>query len=212
MTLDYAIAPFFPLNQPLGTPVQNHNKAVYNYSLTMLDEKTIRIYRQTVGSKENKEIVCESQLAGNFKATGIEKTYGDRFYFVLVNRDVIKRDGKWRQKAAENELYCYGLQEGLIDFICCKINKVAFSENYVALYDNDGRNNNEDNLTLYSLGSVVKLTGPYSFSSNRKYASILPLLSRRVYFPPCGSVSVDEQGKMVRIMAGDAIDKQISFS
>lgn len=211
MTPDYAITPFFPQNQPFGTPVQIHHKPVYNYSLTMVDEKTVRIYRQSVGSKENKEMVCEAQLAGNFKATGIEKSYGDRFYFILENCDLIKKRGKWRQRAPVNELYCFGLQKGLIDFICGKFNNVQFSENYVALYDTRGLSRRDNSMTLYSLGAAVNLKGPYSFSSNRKYASMLPLLSEEFDFPPNPLVRLNEQERMLVIMSNHDIFRSFYF-
>lgn len=182
----------------------------YEYILKLVDQRTVQVYRYASETAENKELVCESELAGKFRITNETKSVGNRFFFVLQNLEA-------KKKHLDKELYCYGLREGWVSFIANKISKIDFTQNYALIYNTEVSYKRVQqpyciretpNLTVFNLASIIMNKGPYPYVNpitqeiigKGPYPYLQPVLSKHVSFEPDSEAWLDVAHKRVEII------------
>lgn len=164
----------------------------YTYSLKIIDHILLQIFHTFNGDEENKKLVCELDLAGKYKITEKQKSYGNRFYFVL--------EFFGNKSKMEKELYCFGLTKGSLSFVAGRFEDISFTENCVLIQsanvlDSDW---NEPNIIVYRLGAEAQIRAPYKHGG-RSYPKLLPIFANQIYVPPCGKVKLNEEEKNITI-------------
>jgi hypothetical protein len=206
----------FSSAQPNTAPLQK-----YEYTLKLIDQKIVQIYLHASETAENKELICESELAGKFRITNETKSVGNRFFFVLQNLEA-------KKKHLDKELYCYGLREGWVSFIANKIGRIDFTQNYALIYNTEVSYERVQqpyciretpNLTVFNLASMIMNKGPYPYVNpitkeiigKGPYPYLVPVLSKHVTFEQNSEVWLNEVHKRVEIIKSNGKNQFIDL-